>query len=148
MKLTDEKVNQICTLLKTGVTRGDACTRSGIDRTTLWRAMQPQKDAEGIPLKDEDGDPIKSNVCNMVELAEAEYIGKMTDVLNAKSVSEPTGKRALEVLERRRPEEWGEVKKVEHTGTLDVSVKTLEQIIDDLLLEDDGQKDTENKSLN
>jgi len=110
-------VKQICAELGEGMTRQDAARLSGIHKDTFYEWMK------------------RSDFSDAVELAESEYIKKHTKILNVKSLHEPTGARALDILARRRPEEWGDKTKVQIQGdkenplevktTLDAAQRTI-----------------------
>ena len=97
-------VDKIREKLEKGQTRKDAGNLCGISDTTFQRWLG--KDAFRV----------------VVELAESVYIEKMINIVNVKTTTEPSGRLALEVLSRRRPNEWGEKKSLEIEGTVNIII--------------------------
>lgn len=101
MKYNSKTVKQICDELEQGMTKKDAAILSGITEETFYQWMKKPEFSESV------------------ELAESKYIKSTTMMLNFKTGTEPTGSRALEILARRRPDEWGDKTKVQVSGDKD-----------------------------
>jgi len=97
-------IDKIKEKLENGQTRKDAGNLCGISDTTFQ--MWLKKPAFRV----------------LVELAETVYIEKMIKIVNVKTIAETSGRLALEVLSRRRPNEWGEKKSLEIEGTVNIII--------------------------
>ena len=111
-KYNPEIIKQICTELEEGITKKDAANIVGIGEVTFYEWMKKPKFRKSV------------------ELAESNYIKRYTNILNVKSTREPTGQRALEVLARRRPDEWGDKTKIQIGGDKENPLE-VKQTLDD-----------------
>ena len=105
-------VGQICKEIEEGMTRKDASILAGITETTFQTWLK------------------KPVFLALVELADTNYVKKMTKIVNSKSTTEVTGRLALDILARRRFADWGERKLIE--GDLNINI-----IIDESLKKKD-----------
>ena len=88
-KYTEEKANQIATLLRAGCTRKDAAGSVGVNYTTFlsWLTRFP-------------------SFASLTESAESYAAVKMTTIVT--KAADTDWKAALEWLKRRRRDEWGD----------------------------------------
>ncbi len=84
-KYNDKIVKSICEKIENGITKKDTATLCGLDESTFFDWMKKPKFSKSV------------------ELADARYIEKMVNIVNIKATKEPTGRLALEILSRRRP---------------------------------------------
>ena len=112
-KYNPEIVKQICAELEEGMTQKDTANLCGIDEATFYRWLNS-----------------KRKFRKSVQLAESNYIKKHTQILNVKSAREPTGARALDILARRRPNEWGDKTKIQIGGDKENPLE-VKQTLDD-----------------
>lgn len=97
-KYNEEIVKEICEKLANGCSKKQSAILCGIDETTFY-----------------DWVKTNSQFSQSVDRAIEEYKQKLINLVNVGSIKSPS--IALEVLGRRFPDEWGEVRKLQLNDT-------------------------------